>query len=158
MAMNRDFVGREYPSAEPYEVTRGKIREFAEAIQDPNPMYTDTDTARDAGYPDVIAPPTFPTILGMEGARQAIVDPELRLDFSMVVHSDQSFSYSRPLHAGDVLTSHTRISEIKALAGNEMLTLESEITTLDGEHVVTAVNKLVVRGGAENDEERGGGE
>ncbi|WP_046470611.1 MaoC family dehydratase N-terminal domain-containing protein [Allosalinactinospora lopnorensis] len=151
MAINRDFLGREYRAPEPYEVTRGKIREFAEAIQDPTPIYSDTATARAAGYTDVIAPPTFPIILGMAGAGQAIVDPELRLDFSMVVHREQRFRYSRPMEAGDLVECVTRISDIKALGGNELMTLDSEMLTVDGEHIVTAVNTLVVRGGAEDD-------
>lgn len=152
MAINRDFLGREYPAPEPYEVTRGKIREFAESIQDPNPIYTDTAAARAAGYADVVAPPTFPIIMGMAGAGQAIVDPELRLDFSMVVHREQRFEYTRPLEAGDLVRCVTRISDIKALGGNELMTLDSEMSTVEGEHIVTARNTIVVRGGSEDAE------
>ncbi|MFE3458608.1 MaoC family dehydratase N-terminal domain-containing protein [Nocardiopsis aegyptia] len=146
MAINPDYLGREYPAPEVYEVTRGKIREFAEAVNDPNPIYVDRTAAKAAGHPDVIAPPTFPVILGMAGSAQAIADPELGVDFSRVVHGDQSFHYTRPLHAGDVLSSVTRITGIKALGGNELLTLETVATADDGEHVVTASMMLVVRG------------
>ncbi|WP_017573395.1 MaoC family dehydratase N-terminal domain-containing protein [Nocardiopsis halotolerans] len=149
MAINPDYLGREYPAPEAYEVTRGKIREFAEAVNDPNPIYTDPAAARSAGYPDVVAPPTFPVILGMAGSAQAIADPELGVDFSRVVHGDQSFHYSRPPHAGDVLGSVTRITGIRALGGNELLTLETEAHDADGAHVVTATMMLVVRGGEE---------
>ncbi|GAB2484462.1 MaoC family dehydratase N-terminal domain-containing protein [Nocardiopsis aegyptia] len=146
MAINPDYLGREYPAPEVYEVTRGKIREFAEAVNDPNPIYVDRAAAKAAGHPDVIAPPTFPVILGMAGSAQAIADPELGVDFSRVVHGDQSFHYTRPLHAGDVLSSVTRITGIKSLGGNELLTLETVATADDGEHVVTASMMLVVRG------------
>lgn len=146
MAINPDYLGREYPAPEVYEVTRGKIREFAEAVNDPNPVYVDRAAAKAAGHPDVIAPPTFPVILGMAGSAQAIADPELGVDFSRVVHGDQSFHYTRALHAGDVLSSVTRITGIKALGGNELLTLETVATADDGEHVVTASMMLVVRG------------
>src|SRR5690606_16305158 len=148
MAINRDYLGRAYELPEPYEVTRVKIREFADAISDPNPLYRDPAHAKEAGYTDVIAPPTFPIILSMEGAGQAIADPELALDFSRVVHGDQRFRYSRPLQAGDLVTCRTTITDIKALGGNELLTLDSEIATTAGEHVVTSVNMLVVRGTA----------
>ncbi|MFC7329344.1 MaoC family dehydratase N-terminal domain-containing protein [Marinactinospora rubrisoli] len=149
MPINRDYLGRVYPSPEPYEVTRGKIREFADAIGDPNPVYRDVAAAKAVGHTDVVAPPTFPVIMNMAGMADAADDPELGLDYSMVVHGDQSFRYSRPLRAGDVVHTSTRIAGIKALAGNEMLTLESEISTVEGEHVVTAVMMLVVRGGVE---------
>lgn len=146
MAINPDYLGREYPAPEVYEVTRGKIREFAEAINDLSPVYLDRESAKAMGYPDVIAPPTFPVILGMAGSALALADPDLGVDFSRVVHGDQSFHYSRPLCAGDVLNSVTRITDIKALGGNELLTLETVATAADGEHVVTAGMMLVVRG------------
>lgn len=59
MALDQSFVGRSYPATAPYEVGREKIREFAEAIGDAAPAYTDAEAARALGYPDVIAPPTF---------------------------------------------------------------------------------------------------
>lgn len=146
MAINPDYLGREYPAPEAYEVTRGKIREFAEAINDPNPVYVDRASAKALGYPDVIAPPTFPVILGMAGSALAIADPDLGVDFSRVVHGDQSFHYTRPPHAGDVLSSTTRIADIKSLSGNELLTLETVAVDESGSHVVTATMMLVVRG------------
>ncbi len=146
MAINPDYLGREYPAPEAYEVTRGKIREFAESINDLNPVYLDTASAKALGYADVIAPPTFPVILGMAGSALALADPDLGVDFSRVVHGDQSFRYSRPLQAGDVLSTVTRITDIKALGGNELITMETVAEAADGEHVVTAGMMLVVRG------------
>lgn len=146
MAINPDYLGREYPAPEAYEVTRGKIREFAEAINDLNPVYLDQASAKALGYSDIIAPPTFPVILGMAGSALALADPDLGVDFSRVVHGDQSFKYSRPLRAGDVLSTVTRITDIKALGGNELITMETVAEAADGEHVVTAGMMLVVRG------------
>ncbi|GAA1463993.1 MaoC family dehydratase N-terminal domain-containing protein [Nocardiopsis exhalans] len=146
MAINPDYLGREYPAPEAYEVTRGKIREFAEAINDLNPAYLDKASAKALGYADVIAPPTFPVILGMAGSALALADPDLGVDFSRVVHGDQSFRYSRPLRAGDVLSTVTRITDIKVLGGNELITMETVAEAADGEHVVTAGMMLVVRG------------
>src|SRR5690349_1714529 len=57
MPLNRDFIGREYPSDETYEVSRELIRRFADAIGDANPAYRDVEAAKALGYPDVIAPP-----------------------------------------------------------------------------------------------------
>lgn len=148
MAINRACLGRSYRSPRPYEVTRVKIREFAAAIGDTNPLYHDTASTEKAGSPDLLAPPTFPIVLGMEGAGHAVVDPELQLDFSMVVHGGQHFRYSRPMRAGDVVDTVTTIADIKTLGSTEMLTLESEIRTVEGEHVVTATSMLVVRGSA----------
>ncbi|MEE2045646.1 MaoC family dehydratase, partial [Nocardiopsis tropica] len=43
-------------------------------------------------------------------------------------------------------SSVTRITGIKSLGGNELLTLETVADNADGEHVVTTTMMLVVRG------------
>jgi len=148
MAINRDYLGRTFPATEPYEVSRVKIAEFADAIGDPDPLYRDREAARAAGHPDVIAPPTFPIIISMRGSGEVIADPELGVDYSMVVHGEQRFTYTRPLYAGDVVTSESTISDIRAIGRNESITTATEVRAADGEHIVTAYSTLVVRGGA----------
>ena len=148
MAINRVYVGRTYPAAEPYEVSRVKIAEFAAAVGDPNPVYRDPEAARAAGYPDVIAPPTFPIVIAMDASGAVVADPGLGINYAMVVHGEERFEYSRPLHAGDVVTAQATISGIRELGTMTMLTTSTEIRTVDGEHVCTAISTLVERGAA----------
>ena len=150
MGINRDFIGRTYPPTEPYEVSRVKIAEFANAIGDFNPLYRDRDAAQGAGHRDVLAPPTFPIVISMAGSAQAVMDPGLGINYAMVVHGEQRFSYSRPLYAGDVVTCQSTISEIREARSNMLLTTQTEIKTVDGEHVCTAYSTIVERGGAGN--------
>src|SRR5581483_8629882 len=145
MPLDPSFVGRSYPPTPPYEVGREKIREFAEAVGDANPAYTDPEAAKAFGHPDVIAPPTFPFIITYRAAAQVVQDPELGLDFSRVVHGDQKFSYTRPVRAGDRLTVSVTIDAIKSLAGNDILTVRGEVQDDSGEQVVTALMTLVAR-------------
>ncbi|WP_225847942.1 MaoC family dehydratase N-terminal domain-containing protein [Streptomyces sp. HPF1205] len=145
MALDQSFVGRNYPPTAPYEVGREKIREFAEAIGDGNPAYTDPDAAKALGHPDVIAPPTFAFTITYKAAGQVIQDPELGLDYSRVVHGDQRFAYTRPVRAGDRLTVTSTIEGIKSMAGNDILDVRGEVHDETGEHVVTAWTKLVAR-------------
>ncbi|WP_030055765.1 MULTISPECIES: MaoC family dehydratase N-terminal domain-containing protein [Streptomyces] len=145
MALDPSFIGRSYPPTEPYEVGREKIREFATAIGDANPAYTDAEAAKALGHLDVIAPPTFPFVITYRAAGQVVEDPELGLDFSRVVHGDQKFAYTRPVRAGDRLSVAVTIDNIKSLAGNDVLTVRGEVTDATGEHVVTSVMTLVAR-------------
>ncbi|MFF8771490.1 MaoC family dehydratase N-terminal domain-containing protein [Kitasatospora sp. NPDC015120] len=145
MALDPSFIGRTYPPTEPYEVGREKIREFAVAVGDANPAYTDPEAAKAFGHPDVIAPPTFPIVLSMRASAQVVQDPELGLDYSRVVHGDQKFVYTRPVRAGDRLTVTVTVDNIKSLAGNDVLTVRGEIADESGEHVVTSVMTLVAR-------------
>ncbi len=146
MALNPDFVGREYPPTPAYEVGREKIREFAEAIGDPHPAYRDADAAKALGYADVIAPPSFPIVVSLPASDAAIFDPELGLDYSRVVHGDQRFVFARPVRAGDRLVAVLHIDSIRTVAGNDILGMRTEITTEDGEGVVTAHATIVARG------------
>ena len=148
MALNRDYIGRSFPPSEPYEVSRVKIAEFATAIGDPSPLCRDRDTAQAAGYPDVIAPPTFAIVITMASSSHAIMDEDLGLDYSMVVHGVQRFEHARPLHAGDVVVAQSTITDIRNAGRNAMLTTRTDIKTTGGEHVCTALSTLVERGGA----------
>jgi len=148
MALNRDYAGRSFPPSEPYEVSRVKIAEFADAIGDPSPLCRDREAARAAGYPDVIAPPTFAIVITMANSSYAVMDEDLGLDYSMVVHGEQRFEHVRPLHAGDVVVAQSTITDIRDAGRNVMLTTRTDIKTTGGEHVCTALSTLVERGGA----------
>jgi acyl dehydratase len=146
MAVNQDYVGRTFPPAEPYEVSRVKIAEFASAIGDPSPLYRDREAARAAGHPDVIAPPTFAIVISSASSGRVIADPELGLNYAMVVHGEQRFEYARPIGAGDVLTATSTISDIRQAGNNVLLSTRTDIATVSGEHVCTAYSTLVERG------------
>jgi acyl dehydratase len=148
VGINKDYVGRTFPATAPYEVSRVKVAEFADAIGDPNPVFHDLAAAQAAGYPDVIAPPTFAVVVAMASSRTAVGDPGLGLNYAMVVHGEQRFDYSRPLHAGDVVTAQSTISAIREVGSITMLTTETQIRTVDGEHVCTGFSTLVERGAA----------
>ena len=146
MPINRDFLGRTFPPSDPYEISRVKIRDFADAIGDPSPVLRDVAAAQAAGYPDVIAPPTFPIVITAAAGNRAATDPELGVNYAMVVHGEQSFEYVRPLVAGDVVTTQTTITDIRDAGRNTLLTNKTEFRTLDGDLVCTAYSTLVERG------------
>lgn len=149
--MDQSFVGRSFPMAGTYQVGREKIRDFASAIGESSALSLDPAAARDAGYPDVVAPPTFAMTIVARAQQAVLFDPELGLDFSRVVHGDQAFTHHRPICAGDELGAITHIDAIRAIAGNDILTIRTEIyDATRGEHapVSTASSTLVARGEA----------
>ena len=146
MAINTDYIGRTFAPSEPYEVSRVKIAEFATAIGEPSPLCRDRAAAQAAGYPDVIAPPTFAIVVGAANSARVTHDPDLGVNYAMVVHGEQSFSHARPIHAGDVLVSQTTIESIRPLGSMTTMTSVTDIRTTDGEHVCTARSTLVERG------------
>jgi acyl dehydratase len=145
MPLDPSFVGRSYPPTVPYQVGREKIREFAAAIGDANPAYTDVEAARALGHRDLVAPPTFAIVLSMRASHQVVKDPALGLDYSRVVHGDQRFSYTRPIVAGDELSVIVTVEKIRSMAGSDIITTRGDIVTTGGEAVCSAYSTLVAR-------------
>ena len=143
MPIDASIVGSESP-AETFEVTAEAIRQFADAVGDDNPIYHDEAAARAAGYPALVAPPTYVTKF-----RQFIpaftIDPiKMRL-----LHGEEEYLYSRPLLAGDKLTVQARIAEIRQRPGKggtmTFATLETTGTDVNGAHVYTGRTLAILR-------------
>jgi acyl dehydratase len=146
VAINPDYAGRTFEPSEPYEVSRVKIAEFATAIGDASPLCRDRAAAQAAGYPDVIAPPTFAIVVTSAGIAKLMTDPGLGVNYAMVVHGEQSFTHSRPLRAGDVVVAQSAIESIKQVRSMTTMATVTEVRTVDGEHVCTARSTVVERG------------
>ena len=146
--VNPELQGRVFPPVAPYLVGREKIREFARAVQSTSPLHHDVSAASAAGFADLVAPPTFAVVVQEATLAQLLAEPDAGIDFRLVVHGEQRFTYSRPIVAGDELTANLTVSSVKTLGGNAMVTAESVMTDARGAHVVTAVSTLVVRGDA----------
>ena len=146
MALNPDYVGRTFEQSAPYEVSRVKIAEFATAIGETSPLCFDRQAAEKAGYPDVIAPPTFAIVISSASGAKITFDPGLGVNYARIVHGEQSFTHSRPLHAGDVVVAQSTIESIRQVRNLTTLASVTEIRTVDGEHVCTARSVLVERG------------
>lgn len=145
MPVNTDAVGRSYGPHEPYEVTRVKIREFAEAVDARSFAHIDPDGALADGYDDVVAPTTFAVVIAQQAEFHVVVDPEVGVDFSKVVHADERFTHHRPIVAGDVISTTVHIDAITQRAGISMVTTRSELADADGAPVATVLSTLAVR-------------
>lgn len=130
-------------------IERGKVKEFAIAVGENNPVYYDPIAARERGFPDVIAPPTF-TVTQIwqipREERQARL--EANLDYERVLHGEQEFVYKRLPVAGEVLKGTMRISkdftkEGKRGGAMRFVTYESKFTDGDGQEVLTAHYTLI---------------
>jgi acyl dehydratase len=144
--VNPELQGRVYLATPAYLVGREKVREFARAVLATSPLNLDPEAARAAGYADVVAPPTFATVIQDATLQQLLADEDAGVDFSRVVHGDQRFTFTRPIVAGDERSATMTITSVKTLGGHAMVTAESSISDATGAHVVTGTSTLVVRG------------
>jgi acyl dehydratase len=146
--LNHELKGKEYREVT-FEVERGRVGQFADAIGEQDPRYRDPEAASGAGFPEQLAPPTFPTVMQIMTSGQVVVDQDLGLDYSRVVHGEQEYEWRRPIVVGDVLKATPRIADIYARGPNEFLVIEAVITDADGEVVCVARSTLLSRGTAE---------
>jgi acyl dehydratase len=142
--LDRSLIGRE---SEPvvHEVEKGAIRRFAEALGDPNPIYVDDVAARAAGYPSLVAPPTFPVALTMNERFRHSLD----LGTRSILHGEQQFEFTRPVVAGDRITVKTKVADVQERAGAsgpmDVLILEDEGRDERGELVFRTRAMLILR-------------
>ncbi|HEY3683232.1 MAG TPA: MaoC family dehydratase N-terminal domain-containing protein [Streptosporangiaceae bacterium] len=155
MTASRDDQLPAFPPAAPYDVSRVKIAEFADAIGDPDPLYRDPEAARAAGHPDVIAPPTFAVaVRAAEFGRRVFGPPApdgLGIDPAHVFHIEEKYAHRRPLHAGDQVTVQVTVESARPMRDDEILMIRTDLRdTAPGagaEPVSSVRTTLLVRGG-----------
>lgn len=143
MDLDKEMIGLESGESV-IEVEKRHIRQFAEAIGDPNPIYFDDEYAANTPYGNIIAPPTFSVALGGESKKLP-----LNLDHRRMLHGEQEFIYHRQLRLGDRLFSKTKVADIYDREGNsgpmQFLVLDTELRDEKGELVVVSRMKIIYR-------------
>ena len=138
-------VGKTYPPTL-YAVGREKIKEYARAVGESNPLHLDHDAARAAGYADVVAPPMFAVVYCSAAMGPAYFDPELGIDFPRLVHGGQEFKWGPLVVAGDEITTTVSVKSVEERAGNGFFVFESVSTNQDGHTVSVGTWTNMVRG------------
>ncbi len=145
MPISTKAVGKAYPPVV-YAVGREKIREYANAVGESNPIHVDLEVARAAGYRDLVAPPMFAVVYAAPSVAAALLHPEVALDFAMMVHGSQEFRWGPVVVAGDEITTTTTVKDISDRAGMAFYVFESVSENQDGEVVCTGTWTNIVRG------------
>jgi len=137
--------GKTYES-HAYEVGKEKIKEYAYAVGEENRVYFDRDAAKAAGFRDVPAPPMFAVVYSAGSVGPAVLDPEVGINFSLMVHGGQEFVWGEPVCAGDTITTETEVKDIYERDGKGFYVFESVSRNQDGQEVVRGTWTNIVRG------------
>ena len=129
-----------------YAVGREKVREYARAVGETNPLHLDPGAARAAGHRDVVAPPMFATVYTSPAIGPAFFDPEVGMDFARMVHGAQEFAWGPLVVAGDEITTEVVVADISDRGGMGFYVFESRSDNQDGERVSTGTWTCIVRG------------
>ena len=126
--MNAAVAGKEYPTTS-FVVDAAHVERFAAVV----------------GQTEPGIPPTFLTAVEFAVFEPIVLDPELRLDFTRVIHGDQEYVWHRPLTVGETLRVGSRIASIRERGGAGFLTIEVTLSDDAGEPVATASATMIER-------------
>ncbi len=145
MALPTDKIGKTYPASD-YAVGREKIREYAAAVGETNPLHHDLEAARAAGYADLVAPPMFAVVYAGRMLGPVLFDPELQINFAMLVHGAQEFRWSGLAVAGDEISTTAEVTDIRQR--NELGFYEFQTTSINqlGDAVCVGIWTNIIRG------------
>ena len=146
MPVSTEAVGKRFPPVV-YAVGREKVKEYAFAVGETDPLHIDVQAARAAGHRDVVAPPMFAVVYSAPAVAPAIFDPQVGLDFARMVHGGQEFRWGPLVVAGDEITTEASVKEISERAGNGFSVFETRSTNQDGDAVCAGTWTNIVRGG-----------
>jgi len=144
LAIDRKFIGKKYEPTE-YEIGREKIKEYANAIGDNNPLYHKREAGKESKYGDNIAPPTFAVVHAGAPVGKVLMDGELSLNLMMLVHGEQDFEFGEVVKPGDVITTDCEIGDIYEKKGKDFLVVKTESKNQRGDMVVRATWTFVIR-------------
>ena len=129
------------------EIEKGRLRFFAKATGETNPIYTDEAAAKAAGYPSLPVPPTFLFAAELDAGTLMPALHEMDVNLPRILHGEQQFTYLAPVCAGDTITVESRISDIydKKNGALEFVVKDSTVTNQRGKQVAEMRSVIVVR-------------
>ncbi|MDQ6526902.1 MaoC family dehydratase N-terminal domain-containing protein [Nocardioides sp. LHD-245] len=146
MGIDTSMIGRTRPGGT-LLVTRSRLRHFAKATGQTDPLFVDVETARRQGHRDLPVPPTFYFAVDFEMPDPFAYLTEAGVDLRAVLHAEQRFVYHRTAYAGDELTSSSVVTDVFEKKGGELRFLVSQTPVVDvvGHTVVVMHHTVAVR-------------
>ena len=146
--VDKSVIGKEYPEFT-FEVEKGKVKEFARAIEDQSAELHDEKAAKEAGFEGIALPPTFPTVFAMAGGLMEVMLNDLKLDLARILHGGQQYEYLKPIKPGDIVTGKVKIADAFEKQGKsgtmDFIVMETTYTNQNGEKVLVDTSTMIQR-------------
>ncbi len=147
--LDTSYIGKELPLIR-YQVDRSKIRELATALGDPNPLFHDVEAARAAGYRDLVAPITFPTLFRFWGGTETRgILAQMGGNIMRLLHGEEEYEYLGVLQAGDDITGRLEIVSVETKEGRsgimDFVKTRATYRNQDDQVIVIARATMVLR-------------
>lgn len=137
MPVDTKFIGQEYGPID-YHIGEEKIKEYAQAIGDLNPLYFDKG--------NVIAHPMFVVVFAREILVKLFSDKKLNLDYPRLLHGEQEFTFHKTVKANDRIKTTGKIKNIYQKNNNDFVELETKSYNQNNDLVVEGLWTFIIRG------------
>jgi len=151
--LSGSIVGMHYRYPDHYEVEREKIREYAIAVKNVDPAFSDDAVARELGYRGLPAPLTFISVFGYKAQWQFFAEANISVKDAQIVQVDQELKFNLPIQVGDKLYCDVYGHSLRQAHGTDIIVLKTIISNQDGETVQETYTTLAGR--SEEDGESG---
>ena len=128
-----------------FEVEADRIVQYADAVGEEGEVHHDAEAAKAAGFRDVVAPPMFAVVYSAPAVGPSIFDPEVGINFAMMVHGGQEFVWGEPVCAGDTVTTTNEFKDFSEKDGKKFYVFESVSRNQEGQEVVRGTWTNIVR-------------
>lgn len=135
MALSKELVGTHYRHPDYYLVEREKLREYAIAVQNSDPVFFDEDIAAELGYQGLVPPLTFISVFGYVALRAFFDAVDIGITDKQIVQVDQALKFLRPITVGDTLYCDVYVHDVRQAHGTDIIVTRNVITNQDGEAV-----------------------
>lgn len=136
MPLDTKFIGKKYPKVK-YEIGKEKIKEYAMATGDLNPIYFSDEKQ--------ITPPMFAVVYAKEMLENILLDSELEINLAKLLHLEQDFEFYREVYPKDTITTDGEILDIRAKKGISFLTVKTTSYNQNNEIVSVGKWTFVIR-------------
>src|ERR671935_2943225 len=144
MSVKTEAVGKQWPPAS-FEVEAARIRQYASAVGEDNPIHHDAEAAKAAGFRDLVAPPMFCVVYSAPAIGPVITDPDVEMNLMAMVHGGQEFAWGEPVCAGDVISTEVACRSIEERVGRGFYVFESVSRNEAGAETVRGTWTNIVR-------------
>ncbi len=145
MPIDTKFIGREYKPVT-YVIGQEKIREYALAVGDLNPLYIDPEFAKKSKFGTIIAPPMFVVVFARDSMFNLFEDKEININLPKLVHGEQEFNFHTIVKANDSIKTISKIKNIFQKNNNDFVELETKSYNQNNELVVEGLWTFIIRG------------
>ena len=121
-----------------FDVEKQRLRFFAKATGQTDPVYFDEQAARENGHPSILAPPTFLTVVGHEQEKPYKYITDLGIDFGKILHAGQTYKYYKPVYAGDVITMESQSLDLYEKKNGTLQFIEFQSTYANQDNIMVA--------------------